>query len=296
MTKTYPFYLSTAFASDPFAGNPAAIVFIDNELAEDTDTLLKLGANLSQPMSVMIYPSCDPSSDPKLAKFRVRFFSDNWAESGICGHGTLAAAGVMFTKPGILPACVEVVELQTLGHGSLRAMRKDDGWFEIQLVAAGIEELPAEDYTVVKAALDRAYGRDVKVKSMVRGKGAFSYYLLVELHVEEDLKGSTVKVDAFRNTGYTVNIVTTESPTGEEAFLSRMFSPELLQSGEDHVCGSAHSLLIPYWASKGKFNREELVKARQVSFRGGALKILLEEAGDVIHLQGQATVFVEGNI
>lgn len=193
MAKSYPFYLSTAFASDPFAGNPAAIVFIDSELADDTDTLLKLGANLSQPMSVMIYPSRDPASDSKLAKFCVRFFSDNWAESGICGHGTLAAAGVMFAKPGILPVGVEVVELQTLGHGSLRAMRLDDGWFEIQLVAAGIEELPVEDYTVVKAALDRAYGRDVKVKSMVRGKAAFSYYLLVELHVEEDLKGSRFK-------------------------------------------------------------------------------------------------------
>lgn len=197
MTKNYPFYLSTAFASDPFAGNPAAIVFIDNELAVDTKTLFKIGANFSQPMTAFLYPPVEPSIDPKVAKFRARFISDNPSELSICGHATLAAAGTMFTKPGLLPEEVEVLEVETLTHGVLRAERKDDGWFEIQLTAAVIEEMPLDDAAIVKKAIDDAYRRDVKVKFIGRGVGTYSTYMIAELDVQEDLKGSAVDVRAF---------------------------------------------------------------------------------------------------
>lgn len=197
MTRSYPFYLSTAFASDPFAGNPAAIVFIDNELAADTDTLLKLGANFSQPMTVFLYPPVEPSADPKVAKFRVRFISDSHSELSICGHGTLAAAGTMFTKAGLLPVEVEVLELQTLTHGLMKAERKDSGWFEIQFTSAVIEEMPLDDAAIAKKAIDDAYGRDVKVEFIGRGTGTYSTYMIAELDVQEDLKGSTVDTRAF---------------------------------------------------------------------------------------------------
>ena len=91
-----------------------------------------------------------------------------------------------------------------------------------------------------------------------------------------------------------MNVATTDSVTGEEAFVSRMFSPLSLVPGEDHVCGSAHSLLVPYWFEKKGISG--LTVARQVSARGGELKVEVIDDGQIVSLLGQTNVFSEGQL
>lgn len=97
-------------------------------------------------------------------------------------------------------------------------------------------------------------------------------------------------------TGFEQNAVTSNvsaSKGVEEAFISRMFSPDV-PGGEDAVCGSAHCLLTPYWYKKNSIHLDSPVIARQVSKRGGVLKVNLNTATSTIRLSGPAAVISTG--
>jgi predicted PhzF superfamily epimerase YddE/YHI9 len=78
---------------------------------------------------------------------------------------------------------------------------------------------------------------------------------------------------------------------GKEAdFVSRCFFP---QSGidEDPATGSAHTMLVPYWAKQlGKTS----FSAIQLSARRGYLDCVLE--GDRVLISGYAKTFMKGEI
>jgi predicted PhzF superfamily epimerase YddE/YHI9 len=77
---------------------------------------------------------------------------------------------------------------------------------------------------------------------------------------------------------------------GDYDFVSRFFSPGDAVP-EDPVTGSAHSMLIPYWAEK--LDKTKML-ARQVSERGGDLRCQL--AGDRVLIGGQATTYLIGKV
>ena len=73
-------------------------------------------------------------------------------------------------------------------------------------------------------------------------------------------------------------------------FVSRYFAPNA-GIPEDPVTGSAHCVLVPYWAERlGKLT----LSARQVSRRGGALACRLD--GARVILGGNAILYLEGTI
>jgi predicted PhzF superfamily epimerase YddE/YHI9 len=73
-------------------------------------------------------------------------------------------------------------------------------------------------------------------------------------------------------------------------FVSRCFYP---QSGidEDPVTGSAHTMMIPYWARQLGKSR---LSAIQLSPRRGYLDCLLAE--DRVHMSGYAKTFMAGEL
>lgn len=62
-------------------------------------------------------------------------------------------------------------------------------------------------------------------------------------------------------------VVTAASDKPGIAYETRMFAPTI-GVGEDHVCGSAHCLNAPYWASKGRLDGK-VQHSKAVSARGG---------------------------
>ncbi|KAK9945333.1 hypothetical protein M0R45_010853 [Rubus argutus] len=75
-------------------------------------------------------------------------------------------------------------------------------------------------------------------------------------------------------------------------FYSRFFCPKF-GVNEDHVCGSAHCALAPYWCKKlGKCD----VVAYQASPRGGILYIHLDEQNQRVLLRGKAVTVMEGTV
>jgi predicted PhzF superfamily epimerase YddE/YHI9 len=73
-------------------------------------------------------------------------------------------------------------------------------------------------------------------------------------------------------------------------FVSRFFAPAV-GVNEDPVTGSAHTMLIPFWADK--LGNTEMV-AKQISARGGILHCKL--AGDRVKIGGKAVTFLTGEI
>lgn len=93
-----------------------------------------------------------------------------------------------------------------------------------------------------------------------------------------------------------INIITSASSHGPDVvgFVSRVFAPA---AGvlEDHVCGSAHCLLIPYWTSKLSRRGEEIL-AKQVGQRGGDLKVRWLESEGLVALGGQTRTTMKGEL
>jgi len=73
-------------------------------------------------------------------------------------------------------------------------------------------------------------------------------------------------------------------------FVSRFFAPRV-GIPEDPVTGSAHCVLIPYWA--GELHKNDL-HAFQVSKRGGEL--FCNYAGERVRIMGKAVLYMEGTI
>ena len=80
------------------------------------------------------------------------------------------------------------------------------------------------------------------------------------------------------------------APGDQCDFVSRFFGPKV-GVPEDSVTGSAHYVLIPFWASE--LNKKDL-HARQVSQRGGELFCRL--AHDRVRIAGRAALYLEGMI
>lgn len=93
-----------------------------------------------------------------------------------------------------------------------------------------------------------------------------------------------------------MNVITTASSTGNELFVSRMFAPTILPSDEDHVCGSAHCLMVPYWYKKQGIPTGQEARAKQVSRRGGDLKVVWEAERKIVRLMGATTVLAKGEL
>ena len=75
-----------AFATAPFAGNPAAVLLLDQE--PDDELAARAGAELNQPATAVAWPGDRPGW------FGLRWFTAT-RELELCGHGTLAAARVL---------------------------------------------------------------------------------------------------------------------------------------------------------------------------------------------------------
>ena len=103
------------------------------------------------------------------------------------------------------------------------------------------------------------------------------------------------------------------SDVGGYDFLSRFFAP-WMGIPEDHVTGSAHSVLGPYWsellgrsppppaaatAEEGggmKGRDGTLMHARQCSARGGDLMVRVDARGERVVVSGDAAVVIRGTM
>lgn len=251
-----------AFADAPFTGNPAAVMPLAEWLADDVLQQIAEENNLSE--TAFIIADATGESD-----FELRWFTPA-AEVALCGHATLASGHfVLASDPDR-----QRVTFRTRQAGILAVERKGDG-YDMALPAWGPSPKPMPE---IVAAL----GLDGVVATLWHDKG----YALVIVGDAATVRGARPDSSALAKLGPIVAIVS--APGDETDVISRVFTP-YFEIPEDPVTGSAHAVMVPYWADR--LGRDSFT-AFQASKRGGQIGCRL--AGDQVVLTGRCVTMLEG--
>lgn len=253
-------YQVDAFTSKLFAGNPAAVVPLDEWLDDRLLQAIAAENNLSETAFV------GPGEDG----LRLRWFTPA-AEVDLCGHATLATAFVLFEIAG--------ADGDTIGFesrsGKLTVARGDNGRLEMDLPAWTTEEV------TVTPGIAQTLG--AVPQEMWHG-----HYDMAVFESADEILALTPDLKRIAQLDSTGLIVT--APGSDCDFVSRFFGPRV-GIAEDPCTGSAHCMSAPYWA--GILGRNPL-HARQLSKRGGELWCRVD--GDRVFVSGSAVLFLEGRI
>lgn len=258
-----PIHEVDTFTAEPFGGNPMAVCVLPAD--RDAAWLQDVARELNLAATAFVRPQAD--------QFGLRWFTPA-AEVDLCGAGTLAAAHVLWETGQLHPETV--ARFQT--RSGLLAARRAGAWIELDFPATPVDETPAPE------GLWSALG----VSPRRVGRSRFDY--LVQLDDEAAVRSVRPDLSALRVVESRGVIVTARSDRPGEDFVSRFFAPRA-GIDEDPVTGSAHCALAPFWAQRlGKTS----FQARQVSARGGILKVRLE--GERVVIAGQAVTVWRGEL
>ncbi|EIW75333.1 Diaminopimelate epimerase-like protein [Coniophora puteana RWD-64-598 SS2] len=304
-----PVLTGNAFTRSTFGGNPAAVVLLpdaDNKSLFDNtqypeELTLAWTSNFAQPMTAFIGMSGKSGLDD--GEYAIRY-STTKHEPPLCGHATLVAAGVLFAsqKPSGDEKIPRTVRFRTRTDVliTVRENLSDGGdpWYEMEIPAGEVEPVSDETRTKVTSAVAKALGLSedkVPVKEIWVGAGPMDHFGIIVLNDDEKLEGRVVDPEPFKATPYVMNVLTTATPSSNtDKFQSRSFAPNV-GIPEDPVCGAAHTLLTPYWSAlMGNAGQEMTV--RQVSSRGGDLKVTWDRERGIVKLTGQVALTSRGEL
>lgn len=267
MTQKIPYWHIDAFSARPFGGNQAAVMVLDEWLADDV--LVAIAAeNLFAETAFVVR---DETGE---ADWELRWCTPTY-EIALCGHATLASGHVLLTRDG-----GERITFRTRKSGVLEVMKAGAnmiGAYELALPAIGT----AADTAANQAESIRLLGADpLEVFRSELGYNIYRY------ESEAAVRGIAPDIRGLEKLGKDQFIVT--APGSRTDIVSRVFVPG---GGvdEDSVTGSAHAVLTPYWAKR--LGRDSFT-AHQASTRGGDLSLRLD--GERAWLGGPCVTVVEG--
>jgi len=257
---TLPIYQVDAFSSVLFGGNPAAVVPLEKWL--DDKTMLNIAAenNLAETAFFVKEKDC----------YHIRWMTPT-IEVPLCGHATLASAYVIFNFIEKESTALKFISKS----GELFVQREGD---LLSLNFPSNKPHTTEIPEAIKECFDKQ-----PLEVLANG-----FFLLLLFDSEEYIRSYIPRIDLIKKIHPHAVIITSKSR--EVDFVSRMFAPN---SGidEDPVTGSAHTVLIPYWAEK--LNKNKL-HAYQVSKRKGEL--FCEYLNNRVKISGYASLYMTGVI
>ena len=257
----FKMYQVDAFASKLFSGNPAAVVILESPLSEDLMQSIALENNLSETAFININERPIP----------IRWFTPT-LEVDLCGHATMASAKILFEHfPDIA--------------GSEISFSSKSGILKVSKNAENIcLNFPVDDPEPQKMDAFFAEALGESPIEILRGTDDFLAVFNTEQQIQA-MKPDFTKLAKINSRGVVIS-----APGNDVDFVSRCFFP---QTGvdEDPVTGSAHTMLIPYWAKQ--LDKIQF-KAHQLSARGGVLDCNL--INDRVLISGKSVIYFEGMI
>jgi PhzF family phenazine biosynthesis protein len=256
-----PLYQVDAFTSEVFSGNPAAVCLLEKWL--DDARLQSIAAENNLPETAFLVPTAEG--------FDLRWFTPV-SEVALCGHATLASAFVLFEcrkRPE------ETIRFRTRRSGQLVVTRRGD------LLEMNFPARPAVKASPPAALIGALGAAPKEVHTSAED-------ILVVLETERDVR--EVRPDFLSLGGIDCRGIIVTARGDRSDFVSRFFAPRL-GIPEDPVTGSAHCVLIPYWAA---LLEKRVLHALQISARGGEL--FCEDRGERVGIAGRAVLYLEGTI
>jgi len=250
-----------AFADRPFTGNPAAVMPLESWLPDETLQAIALENNLSE--TAFTIPDASGAAD-----YELRWFTPG-LEVALCGHATLASGHVLIGDR-------ERIRFRTRKSGILEVARDGEG-YAMSLPAYAPAPKPL-DWIV--AALGATPAETLWHDH---------WYALVVFESEAEVRALEPDFKALAAQGDVMIIAT--APGDATDAVSRVFVPGA-GIDEDPVTGSAHSVLVPYWAAR--LGRTDAMTFFQASKRGGHLTGRLD--GNRVILGGKCVTVIEGKM
>lgn len=259
MTTPLPLFQVDAFAERPFTGNPAAVMPLNEWLPDEVMQAIGAENNLAE--TAFTVPSERDDAD-----YDLRWFTPT-IEIGMCGHATLGAAHILMhgerirfaTKSGILTVTRDADDPSLLK-------------LDMPSAAPSAEALPE-----LLAALN------VEGETFISRAGNGNAVVLLE--DETAVRAVTPDFAVLKKLPFLVSVT---APGDEQDVASRVFAA-FHGVDEDPVTGSAHTVLVPFWAERLGRHR---FSALQASKRTGLIDCELK--GDRVILGGHAITVIEG--
>lgn len=246
-------YFLTAFSDSQHKGNPAAAAEFSTWPSDQQ--LLNLAQSYHQPVSAYVVKNQN--------HYDIRWFSQT-QEINLCGHGTLAAAEMLFSTKNINNGTLHFCS----PYGDL-CVEKRDGLLSIFLPQWETKEIPSQDPILNLLNISPQYA--FKTRDLV-----------AVLSSEEEVKQFQPNFDALNKMqDHHALIVTARG--NQSDYVLRYFAPKI-GINEDPATGSAHCSLAPYWATT---LTHSTLKATQLSARGGDFSVSL--VGNHVKISAKVT-------
>jgi PhzF family phenazine biosynthesis protein len=265
--KPIPIYHVDAFTDQLFHGNPAAVCVLTDPLPDAQLHAIVAENNLPATVFLQKYQQ----------DYLIRWFTP--AESDLCGHGTLAAAFVVFYH---LEPQRQSVTFHSSKTGLIVPVQREQQFICYDFPLKPVTAVNEPSLITLFATAFQAPPLSIHAHEKER--------CLVIFENETQVQALQPDIALLKNAPYPSILATAR---GDEVdFVSRNFYPNKPANlHEDPVTGSAHCSLTPYWAEQ--LNKTHLT-AKQVSARGGYLECSLHK--DHIQLHATAVLYSQGTI
>jgi len=252
-----------AFASKPFAGNPAGVCLLHRPA--DVAWMQSVATEMNLSETAFLYPQDDG--------YNLRWFTPG-VEVDLCGHATLASAHVLWETHALRSG--DEARFFTRS-GLLTAARRDH---RIEM------DFPAQPDVPTDTSKDLIVALGLTPEYVGRNRTDLIVLVGSELTLR-DLSPDFRRLKELTPRGV---IVTARSADPTYDFVSRFFAPAA-GIDEDPVTGSAHCCLGPFW--QNRLGRSEFT-AYQASRRGGVVGVRV--LGERVALSGQAVTTMVGQL
>jgi PhzF family phenazine biosynthesis protein len=254
-------YQVDAFTTRRFAGNPAAVMPLEDFLPDAMLQSIAAENNLSETAFLVA----------DKGEYRLRWFTPS-VEVSLCGHATLASSAVVMEK---LESGRSAVTFHT-ASGPLIVTKTATGY---------VMDFPARPAKPVPPPAGFVEALGVAPVEVLAD--AFNYTALLQsAEVVRTLAPDFAAIARLNRSG----LIVTAAGDGTYDCVSRYFAPAK-GIPEDPVTGGAHCMLTPYWC--GRLNKGEL-RCYQASPRGG--EMLCRLRGDRVELEGSCVFYLEGEV
>jgi PhzF family phenazine biosynthesis protein len=254
------------FSADPEHGNPA---FVLTGAEGANDCALAAGCAMLGADIIAVAGTKTGNEIP------LKFFTAAGPHPG-AGHATMAAAHVVlrggFDAPETMTGCV---------------FRQANGETRPACVEGSriVIDFPAMPGSPVQSTSDLAVALGARPRAAL--VAPFAY-----VAVFDDVTSvAALQPDATLVSALDRNAVIATAPgAGDCDIVIRVFAPRI-GLPEDPVCGTAHRIIVPYWAAKlGK----RAIHSRQLSARGGDL--WCEDRSDQVAIAGETCLVLDGAV
>lgn len=266
MPDSYDTFIVDSFTNEAFRGNPAGVQLVDGF---DTQWMQSVASELNLSETAFI-------RQKSAAEFEIRFFSPKM-EIPLCGHATLAAAKIIFSRGN-----EEALSFVTANGVVIQAFRRGKS-IEFELPAYDLNETNCP--TIVSGGLGIeeycycGFNEETKILMLEIASPATLRALTPDYHLllEAKLGIAGVCVTCQGNDTYDYH--------------SRYFWP-WSGTNEDPVTGGTQTFLAKYWARKLGRNK---LRTFQASERTGRMEVQVIE-GERVRICGEAVTVLNGKM